>query len=201
MTCTDNAEFVFKLDSMKWLAEGHFKEGQKVRLSTDYIITFDLFDSLEGSNSLVELGNKRDFLKVLKFEKAIVYLLVDWSGPERVSRYQVYKILKDTKGSIPIFKIDCSDPSKKYVEDWLIGQRRNMKDFYYGGWGETLLISKGQIIDFIQNPGRLGVDETKKKIHNWINMTIETAKVSNLITYMGIDQILRIWKGYCQAKF
>ncbi|MCZ8286011.1 MAG: hypothetical protein O9353_11215, partial [Bacteroidia bacterium] len=67
----------------------------------------------------------------------------------------------------PVFKVDCSDQTKKYVIDWLIGQSENKKHFYYGGWGETLLISKGDIVDFLINPGQLGYEKIKQKLEEW----------------------------------
>ncbi len=131
-------------------------------------ITTDLLNNLENSSRLVDLTTEVDFLDAIKLDRAIIYLLVDWSGPERISRYYVYKALNDiNKGGTPVFKIDCSDQTKKYVGAWLIGQKENRKEFYYGGWGETLLISKGDILDFIKNPGQLGFEKTKEKIEEW----------------------------------
>lgn len=114
------------------------------------------------------MTTEAEFLNVLKLDKAIIYLFVDWSGPERISRFIVFKTLSDIgKIEIPLFKIDCSDQTKNYVVDWLIEQRENKKGFNYGGCGETLLMSKGKIINFIKNPGQLGPEKTTKKIHEW----------------------------------
>ncbi len=132
------------------------------------IITSALLDNLENSSGLIDLATEYDFFKVIKQDRVIIYFLVDWSGPERISRYTVYKALNDiNKTGTPVFKIDCSDQTKKYVVDWLIGQRENKKHFYYGGWGETLLISKGDIVDFLSNPGQLGYEKTKQKLEEW----------------------------------
>lgn len=118
----------------------------------------------------IEIASETDFLHVLKLDKAIIYLLVDWSGPERFSRNTIYKALNEINHlSIPIFQIDGSDQSQKYIEDWLLAQRENSLQFHYGGWGETLLVSKGEIIDFIKNPGQIGVEKTKEKLAVWSN--------------------------------
>jgi hypothetical protein len=133
-------------------------------------ITQELLDDLERSSGLSELSTPQDLEDVLKLDKAIIYFLVDWSGPERLSRYAVYSVLNELKNEgTPVFKIDCSDQKKKYVEDWLTGQRESKRDFYYGGWGETILISKGQIIDVIANPSQVGLIKTKEKIKEWKN--------------------------------
>ncbi|MBL4898684.1 MAG: hypothetical protein JKX76_03435 [Colwellia sp.] len=68
---------------------------------------------------------------------------------------------------MPIFKIDCSDQTKKDVDEWLIGQKESKQYCYTDGLGETLLLDKGEIIDFIKNPGQLGFDQTQEKIKEW----------------------------------
>ncbi len=100
-------------------------------------------DNLEDIIGIKDLPNQQDFLDVLKLDKAIIYLLVDWSGQERQSRKVVFQTLNELdKHGTPVFKINCSDQTKKYIVDWLIEQRQNIKDFYYGGFGETLLLEK-----------------------------------------------------------
>ena len=137
-------------------------------------ITINLLDDLEKTSGVVDIHTQNDFLNVLKLDKAIIYLLVNWSGPERISRYYVYKAFNDLdKTGVFIFKIDCSDEEKKYIEDWLIGQREK-QDFYFGGWGETLLIEKGEIADFIRNPGQKKKKKTKKKIKEWSTCSAAT---------------------------
>lgn len=131
-------------------------------------ITSDLLDNLENSSGLIDLTTEVDFSEAIKRDRVIIYFLVDWSGPERASRYTVYKALNDiNKTGTPVFKVDCSDQTKKYVVDWLIEQRENKKNLYYGGRGETLLISKGDIVDFLGNPGQLGYEKTKQKLEEW----------------------------------
>lgn len=107
-------------------------------------------------------------------DSVIIYLFVDWSGPEILSRYYVYRALNELdKEGIPIFKFDCTDQNKmKHVEDWLTGQRESKQHFYFGGWGETVFVEKGEIIDFIANPGQLGLDLTIEKIKKWKNTTV-----------------------------
>ncbi len=131
-------------------------------------ITSDLLDNLEKLIELTDLSTNEDFLNVLKLDRAIIYMLVDWSGPERVSRLNVYKAFKELNNKeMSLFKINCSDQTKDYVIDRLIKQRENQQDLYYGGWGETLLINKGNIVDFIKNPGQLGQQQTKLKLLEW----------------------------------
>jgi hypothetical protein len=141
-----------------------------INTNTSVNITANLLDKSEKDGGLAELSSKERFLDILKLDKAILYLLVDWSGPERESRYIVYRALNElNKKEIPVYKIDCSDQTKEYVVDWLIGQKGNKKHFYYGGWGETLFIEKGKVIDFIENPAQLGLDKTKEKLKQWVN--------------------------------
>ena len=112
----------------------------------------------------------QEFNDVLALERAIIYFLVNWSGPERTSRIAVGLALKDLENDgTPVFQIDCSDQEKEYVVKWLIDQRKENLNFYYGGYGETVLITKGTIIDFIKFPGRLGVEKVKEKIAGWKN--------------------------------
>lgn len=69
--------------------------------------------------------------------------------------------------SFPIFIIDCSDSSKQYAVDWLFAQIHNGKALKPGGNGEVLLVGSGEIIDFISNPGLLGLEGTKASINAW----------------------------------
>ena len=117
-----------------------------------------------------ELITQKDFFDILKIHKAIIYFLVDWSGQERISRSIINQALNEfDKLEIPIFKVDCSDQSKDYLINWLIEQQGNKKDFYYGGYGETLLIENGEIADFIKYPGQLGLVKTKEILKKWAN--------------------------------
>ncbi len=50
---------------------------------------------LERTIQLKELATQQDFESALNLDKVVIYLLVDWSGPERASRYVVYKTLSD----------------------------------------------------------------------------------------------------------
>ena len=123
---------------------------------------------MKRKNGLMELESQQEFLDTIMLNKSIIYLLVDWSGQERMSRAVVYKTLNDlNEGGTPVFQIDCSDQTKKYVVEWLIAQQDNKQDFYYGGYGETLLVEKGKIIDFITYPGQLGLEKTKEKLTEW----------------------------------
>jgi len=133
-------------------------------------ITSNLLSNMEKTTGLIDLPSKESFLDILKLDKVIIYLLVEWSGPERVSRAIVFNVLNELdRKNTPVFKIDCSDQKKEWFIDWLIEQRQEKNDLYHGGWGETLLIEKGIITDFIKNPGRLGLDKTKDKLKEWLN--------------------------------
>ena len=131
---------------------------------------FDLFENLEKLGKLKTLATEREFMDVLKLDCAIIYFLVDWSGPERESRAVVYKTLTEIEkiGTL-VFKIDCSDQKNQYIVGWLLKQGENNGESYYGGWGEMLLVGKGVVIDFIKNPGRIGLQVTKDKLIEWKN--------------------------------
>jgi len=47
-------------------------------------------------------------------------------------------------------------------------QPSSLQDFYFNGYGETLLINYGQVVDYIRYPGQLGVEKTKLKIEHWL---------------------------------
>jgi len=81
-------------------------------------MSIKLPENLENTIGLRLIVNEQGFNEMLSLPRAIVYVSVNWSGQERVSRSIVYKALNDFKISeIPIFKIDCSEQEKKYVED------------------------------------------------------------------------------------
>ena len=131
-------------------------------------ITANLLNGLEQTNGIKELVTQQDFFDMLNIEKAIVYLLVNWSGPELASRYCVYQALNELGAECtPSFKIDCSDQSKEYIVQWLEKQKEGNIQFYYGGWGETLFLQKGDIVEYISNPAKLGLAKTKEKLSEW----------------------------------
>ncbi len=126
-------------------------------------------ESLENLIGIRSITNKREFDEMLQIPKAIIYILANWSGQERNSRSVVYSVLNTLKiTDVPIFKIDCSEQDNRYVEDWLDKLATDMKFFYSNGYGETLLVSHGIVIDFIKYPADLGVENTRLKIKGWI---------------------------------
>ena len=109
-----------------------------------------------------------DFVELLSLKYVIIYLLVEWSGSERISRSYVFEALKELgEEGTPAFIIDCSEQTNGYVDTWLTAQKESRTGFCTGGYGETLLISSGNIIDFIKNPGKLGSEKTKQKLTEW----------------------------------
>ena len=140
-----------------------------MRTDKTTIITSELLNSLEKACNIKELVTEQEFIDVLKLDKVIIYMLVDWSGPERISRYLVYQVLTDLgpEEGTPVFKIDCSDQTKEYIVHWLVKQRESNKEWYYGGWGETLFLNLGNIVDYIGNPAKIGRMKTEKKLAEW----------------------------------
>jgi len=129
-------------------------------------------NDLEQIIGIKELVTQQDFLDVLTLEWAIIYMQVEWSGPERSSRSCVYNALNEIGvAGTPVFKIECSDQTKRYIVDWLIEQKRDKADIYYGGSGETLLLNKGNIIEHIRYPAGIGYAGTKEKLMKWKNVT------------------------------
>lgn len=128
-------------------------------------------DDMEKSIGFTEIFNRGEFKNMLTLDYAIVYISVDWSGSERISRYTVYKALYELGiKQIPLFKIDCSAQENRYVEDWLIQQRESLSHFYFGGNGEMLFVVRGKILDFIGNPGLKEWRGTKETLEQWINL-------------------------------
>ena len=110
-----------------------------------------------------------EFLAAINLPKSIIYLLVDWSGPERISRKLVFDVLDNIDlRSIQVYQIDCSKGDVNFVEDWLINQVKITPEFLYGGWGETLLFADGVLVDVMQHPFKLGYELVKLKIDGWL---------------------------------
>lgn len=76
-------------------------------------ITSDLLNNLEKTSGLTDLPSQESFLDILKLDKAMIYLLVDWSGPERVSRYNIYKALNEFWGNVKCLYSKLTIPTKE----------------------------------------------------------------------------------------
>ncbi len=123
----------------------------------------------ELKNQLKIIISETDFNEVLDLPLVILYVFVDWSAQELFSRdiiSQALSQIEDKKA--PIFMIDCSSQEQKHIENWLLNQKNEA--FSYGGFGETLLLKEGKIIDFIKYPTNLGLSKTKEKLENWLKM-------------------------------
>jgi hypothetical protein len=115
------------------------------------------------------ISSEHEFAEVCQLPKAIIYIQVDWSEQERLSRQIFQDVLAviDRNG-VPVFKIDCSSQQQEYFENWLIVQKQHVHLFYSGGYGEILLVQNGEVADFINFPGKSGFEETKAKIQSWL---------------------------------
>jgi hypothetical protein len=128
-------------------------------------LTIEILKNLKSKGLIIQLNSREDFIYFLNSKIAILYLLVEWSGTERMSRYFVYKLFDEL--NIKFYMIDCSEQNQEYIETWLKEQKVTNKDFYYGGNGETLLVSNGSIIDYIRYPMAIGLDKLELKIREW----------------------------------
>lgn len=115
-----------------------------------------------------QIINKGDFDDMLKLARVIIYISVNWSAQERISRNVLNTVMTELRiNEFPIFKIDCSEQTNKYVEDWLVSQ--SPQNLYSNGYGEIIFVAYGKIIDYIKYPGELGIEKTKTKIEHWLN--------------------------------
>lgn len=144
------------------------KEDEKPPVQKNNKRKLELLNELEATIGIQHIIVEEDFNNLIKLDKAIVYLKVNWSGYEMISRGIVYTSLDEIQDfNVPVFLIDCSEQNKLYVEEWLTNQRENRRGFYYGGYGETLLIHKGILVDFIKHPSKLKIEAFKEKIKEW----------------------------------
>jgi hypothetical protein len=124
---------------------------------------------MDSHNRLIELQTKEDFFnQINKRSKSIIYLQVDWSNQERLSRLVLKQAINLVgQCDADIFKINCSDLSNKFIEDWLADQQAKKKGFKYGGYGELLLVADGTVLDFILAPGQIGLEKTQQTLSKW----------------------------------
>ncbi len=129
---------------------------------------------LNESVGVFEIKTPEEFADLLKFKKAILYLQVDWSGPEHMARGLVYNLLNElkidtlTSNTTPFFKLDCSDDLPAFIKNWFDAQspRRNV---YSHGYGELLLVQNGTIIQLIENPTSYGKEKIHGELVLWLN--------------------------------
>jgi len=115
------------------------------------------------------ISSENEFSELCQLPKALLYIQVDWSEQERLSRQIFQDVLEaiDHNGA-PAFKIDVSSQQQEYFENWLIVQKQHVHLFYTGGYGEILLVQNGEVADFINFPAKTGFEETKAKIQSWL---------------------------------
>jgi hypothetical protein len=126
-------------------------------------------DQTGHSCQIYTITNEHDLAVMCQLPKAIVYIGVDWSQQERQSRQVIQEALKAIDMQhMPVFSIDCSNQQLDFFENWLIVQTQHVHLFYTGGYGETLLVQHGQVTDFINYPGKTGLEQTVVKIKSWL---------------------------------
>jgi hypothetical protein len=124
---------------------------------------------MESENIIKEIVNEAELYEMLKVEKAIVWIWVNWSVYAYQSRSVIHQVLKRLELiEIPIFKIDCSEQENRYVEDWLATHSKGTEYLYSNGYGEMLLVENGRVVDYIKFPGALGIEKTKETIVGWL---------------------------------
>ena len=125
---------------------------------------------MEKTDRIKQIVNKEDLDQMLKLAKTIIYISVNWSGQERMSRHVVNQVFDDLNvDEIPVFEIDCLGQENKYVKDWINSQSSSIQRSYLNGYGETLLVNYGKVINHIKYPGELGIEKTKMKIKRWLH--------------------------------
>lgn len=113
----------------------------------------------------VTVTSELEFRHILLMPKAIIYILVEWSAMELVSRHLITTLYEEADGnSPPLFIIDCSNEDTTYVNEWLLKQNPSLR---LAGWGETMLVENGKVIAFIQQPFYYP-ETTKIKIRSWL---------------------------------
>lgn len=110
-----------------------------------------------------------DFAKLLACGKAIVYLLVSWSGPERQSRKLFYESLGYSgNNNCPVFELDC-DLHQTYVVEWFLNHNSDVVRLYGDGWGSILFVQSGKVVDYIKYPFAQQA-ELRQKLQLWSNI-------------------------------
>jgi hypothetical protein len=119
---------------------------------------------------ITAISTEKDLERVLQLPKAIIYIQVSSSPHERASRNVVFDALQAAElHNIPVFKIDCTNHQQDFFENWLILQSHHVHLFYYGGYGETLLVQDGLVTGFINYPAKTGLEKTREAIAEWMN--------------------------------
>lgn len=128
---------------------------------------------LNESVGVFEIKTPEEFADFLKFEKAILYLQVDWSGYEHMSRGLIYDLLIEmnqnavSNKSIPVFKLDCTGETSINIRNWFDSSRYIRKRIYSFGYGELLLVRNGVIITCIEYPADRGKEQVKSIWNSW----------------------------------
>lgn len=122
-------------------------------------------EALEIKSERIAVTCEEEFNKMLEQDKCILFLQHDWSAVDILSRRLVFMLLADLNLPIKTYKVDCSDEDPIYITDWCMSNT-----FQKGGWGETILLNKGSIADFIRCPAKLGEEKTKEKLIEWASL-------------------------------
>lgn len=115
------------------------------------------------------ISSELEFEAVCSLLKTIIYIQIEGSEQERQSREVFHAALQalDTQGT-RVYMIDCTEQQLEFFENWLIAQAQHVHLFYTAGYGEILFVEQGKVIDFLNFPGKAGVEGTKAKIEAWL---------------------------------
>jgi len=107
---------------------------------------------------LDDLPKTNDIPEIEKADRAMVYLTVDWSVPERKAR----RVVEDALGSLPDlgFKFYVVEEDGPVTGPWLISRGWTK---YPGGNGSLLWFERGSRIETEYLPGHSGTEPIIRK--------------------------------------
>jgi len=134
----------------------------------------DKFNDWSSFDWINEIRGDKDLKIILNEPKALIYIVANWCGQERIGRNKIFKAVESLKErNFNLFIMDTSDEQPRYFPNWLNQYSDKADKLFFRGYSELLLFKNGKFIDYITYAFNMNQNEILKNLKQW-NATTNT---------------------------
>lgn len=134
----------------------------------------DRFNDWKSFDWINEIRDENDLKVIQNKPKALIYIVANWCGQERIGRNKVFKAVESLKvKNFNLFVMDTSDEQPRFFPNWLNQYSDKADKLFFRGYSELLLFKNGKFIDYMTYTFNMNQNEILKNLKKW-NATTNT---------------------------